>query len=540
LIYPLNWDYEFEILDKLRKVIVNNILLVFFTLAGMNAFAQQELPRNGYVEFFYPSGQISSAGTMREGKPDGYWVTYYATGIKKSEGKRTNFLLDSIWTFYNNKGDTLQKISYMFGKKNGYHVLYSYEKQKEGREYGIIKSRELYVNDKREGISYYYYDDGSLKSEVSYVSGKRQGLSKEYTREGIVHSLIYYHNGYLTDKEEINRTDDLGNKQGVWKEFYPDGKVKKEVDYRDGMLDGLYKEFNEKGNLVMVLKYADGQVIAEDIEDEETIEIRNEYDDRNRLVSSGPFRQNIPIGIHRKYDPQGNVIESRTYDNKGIMISEGIVDEEGKKQGPWKDYYPGGELKSNGQYKDNYRTGRWTFYRINGNTEQTGTYNLGRPHGLWEWYYEDGSILREEEFFNGREDGNLVEYSREGNIITQGDFIDGEREGKWYYRVGDHVEVGNYITGLRDGRWKYFYNDSTLKFDGYYIQGNPDGKHKLFYENGVLKEERYYVMGIKEKSWKKYDELGNLTMTISYKNDIESRINGVKVDLPSGPRTLIQ
>jgi hypothetical protein len=47
-------------------------------------------------------------------------------------------------------------------------------------------------------------------------------------------------------------------------------------------------------------------------------------------------------------------------------------------------------------------------------------------------------------------------------------------------------------------------------------------------------------MGIKEKSWKKYDEAGNLRMTISYKNDTEARVNGVKIDLPDGTRTLIQ
>jgi len=477
---------------------------------------------------------------MKDGQPDGYWKTYYVTGVIKSEGIRTNYLLDSIWIFYNNKGDTLQKISYMFGKKNGYHIIYSYENLKEGRDYGVIKSRELYVNDKKEGISYYYYEDGSLRTEMSFVSGKRQGLSKDYNREGMIQSLVYYHNGYLTDKEEINRIDNKRNKQVIWKEFYENGKVKKEEDFKDGMLEGLYKEFNLNGNLVIVLKYIGGQVVAEDIDEEESIEIRNVYDEQNRLIKSGPYRQNIPIGIHRSYNPGGAVKESVSYDNKGNIIAEGIIDEEGKKQGSWKDFFGGGKLKSQGQYKDNYRTGKWVFYRQTGKTEQTGTYNLGRPHGLWLWYYEDGSPLREEDFFNGREDGRLVEYSGNGHIITQGDYIDGEREGDWYYRVGGHVEVGNYITGLRDGRWKYFYNDSSLKFEGYYIQGNPDGKHKLYYENGNLKEERFYVMGIREKSWKKYDELGNLRMTITYKNDMESRVNGVKVDIPEGSRILIQ
>ena len=47
-------------------------------------------------------------------------------------------------------------------------------------------------------------------------------------------------------------------------------------------------------------------------------------------------------------------------------------------------------------------------------------------------------------------------------------------------------------------------------------------------------------MGIKEKNWKKYDGEGNLVMTITYKNDEEAKVNGVKVDLPEGTRILIQ
>ena len=93
---------------------------------------------------------------------------------------------------------------------------------------------------------------------------------------------------------------------------------------------------------------------------------------------------------------------------------------------------------------------------------------------------------------------------------------------------------------MKDGKWKHFYNSGELKYEGNYIQGNPDGKHKYFYSNNVLKEEQFYLMGIKEKHWQKYDEYGNLLITISYKNDKEVRINGVKVDLNESDIKLIK
>ena len=67
--------------------------------------------KNGYQIFKYPNGAVSSEGIMKDGKPEGFWKSYYVTGIKKSEGKRTNFLLDSIWIFYDQAGDTTEKIN---------------------------------------------------------------------------------------------------------------------------------------------------------------------------------------------------------------------------------------------------------------------------------------------------------------------------------------------------------------------------------------------------------------------------------------------
>ena len=107
-----------------------------------------------FVQYFYPNGQVSSEGIMRDGQPDGYWKTYYVTGVIKSEGKRTNYLLDSIWNFYSQTGELQQSISYQVGEKNGYSIRYSYDNPLRPGQATII-SRELYVNGKREGKSYY-------------------------------------------------------------------------------------------------------------------------------------------------------------------------------------------------------------------------------------------------------------------------------------------------------------------------------------------------------------------------------------------------
>jgi antitoxin component YwqK of YwqJK toxin-antitoxin module len=47
-------------------------------------------------------------------------------------------------------------------------------------------------------------------------------------------------------------------------------------------------------------------------------------------------------------------------------------------------------------------------------------------------------------------------------------------------------------------------------------------------------------MGIREKTWKKYNKDGTVIMTVSYKDDLEDRVNGIKVNLPERNVKLIR
>ena len=79
-----------------------------------------------------------------------------------------------------------------------------------------------------------------------------------------------------------------------------------------------------------------------------------------------------------------------------------------------------------------------------------------------------------------------------------------------------------------------------MRFKGTYVQGNPDGQITYFYENGRPREEQFYRMGIRQKTWKKYDEEGIQILAITYKDDVETSINGVKTDLPESDVRLIK
>lgn len=503
--------------------------IVLLALIPVLLSAQQNIQlQEGYQQFRYPNGNISSEGYIRNGKPDGYWKSYYVTGILKSEGKRTSFLLDSVWVFYDQAGDTTEKISYLLGKRNGYSLKYQKDPV-----YGLyVNTSELYAGDRKEGLARIFFPDGKVKQTVPYVDGRKDGLSREYDPEGNIISLLEYNNDFLISRVRINRSDASGLKQGEWLEFWPNGIVKTEKNYRDDLLHGYYKEYDDRGRLTVTLLYDNGKVTGTEIDNSAEIDIQNRYDDAGRLIYSGPFREGVPVGIHREYNADGIIKGSKIYNDNGVVISEGIVDAEGNRNGPWKDFSPGGVLVAEGNYTANRRTGAWKFYNAAGRLEQAGAYSNGRIDGTWRWYYPDGELLREEDYYQGKRDGSYTEYSRTGEVIASGSYADGERNGIWKVTTGDNTEEGEYLLGLRDGEWKSYYPDGRLRFRGDYRQGNPDGHHVLYYENGRPKEDRYYKNGFRTRTWKKYNELGEVFLTVTYRDDIETSINGVPVNLP--------
>jgi uncharacterized protein len=514
------------------KVIFIGFILFYAGVFSVWAQANKINP-DGYNVFYYENGKISSEGNMRQGKPDGYWKTYFTNGRIKSEGNRLNFELDSLWIFYNDQGDTLQKIDYKNGHKNGYTCNFEY-KNIGGKIAGGLVSKELFLNDNKQGISY-YYENGFLLKTIPYKDNRKQGLSKEYDKSGKVVGITEYNNDYIIYHEKINQVEKNGLKQGTWKEFHPNNRIFQELNYMNDSLSGYYKEFDVSGSLIKLLKYSHGQLVNDSLSgDYNPVKWKEDYYDNGQLKFRGSYKENIPVGVHKEYSKDGLAVSAREFNDDGQLTAEGMMDVNDRKQGTWKFYFETGELKSKGDYKDNLKTGEWIYYYISGQIEQRGKFVKDKPAGTWTRFYENGNKWCEENLKKGVEDGSLTEYNKEGIVILQGDYVEGEREGVWKLHNGDDSEEGSYQAGLQHGPWKGRYANGKLRYEMTFVQGVPDGKFKIFYDNGLPREEGFYTMGSREKTWNKYDMEGNLYLTITYKNDKEIKLNGVKIKLPKG------
>ncbi|MCD4698488.1 MAG: hypothetical protein K8S16_19855, partial [Bacteroidales bacterium] len=318
--------------------------LFLFLLPGLLLFAQEDIIPNGYNTFYYENGEVASEGTMRNGKPDGYWKTYYQNGILKSDGNRKDFLLDSIWTFYNDSGYVALQITYKKDKKNGIRRTF--------HENEIIE--ENFIDDVKQGFTYFYYSDKKLWKEINFVDGLEEGIGREYARnDGRVIKLIYHKKGFISDIENINRIDKTGMKQGKWKYFYDNWQVRLDGEYKNDLKHGYFKEYSRDGSLITTSKYIDG-ILQEDVAELAKLDIKREYYPSGNVKIVASYKEEVPEGIRREYSPDGEVVAGYIF-KQGDVIGEGIINEEGIKDGPWKEFYTNGALKSEGVYDQGKR-----------------------------------------------------------------------------------------------------------------------------------------------------------------------------------------
>lgn len=500
-----------------KKIIL--FFLVLFLSYSTVLVAQQDTTRpENYKIFYYENGNIASEGTMVDGKPEGYWKTYHENGILKSEGDRKNFVLDGPWKFYDETGKIILLVNYSAGIKSGPRITW--------RDQEIVS--ENFENDIRQGLTTYYYADSTIAKTIPFVDGREEGLAKEYADDGRVITLTTYKKGYIVSRERINRTDSEGRKQGAWKFFHDNGLVRMEGRYTNDEKDGYFKNYDKNGKLLETSKWVNG-VQQENVAELARLEVEKNYYPNGQVALVQTYKNGVPQGVRREYDKEGNLVAGAFYDN-GVMTGRGITLNNGVRNSAWEEFYVDGSKRAEGSYTDGLKTGSWNYYHPNGKLEQTGKYNnKGTPEGLWTWYYPSGSLLREENFLHGLPDGLFTEYYEDGSIVTEGEYMEGLEEGPWTYTYGDSREEGSYSYGRRNGVWKYFDTDGNLLFIGEFIDDNPHGKHIYYWDNGQVKDEINYVSGMKQGDWKKYNSDGTLLLIITYQNGIERKYDGVVI-----------
>jgi antitoxin component YwqK of YwqJK toxin-antitoxin module len=167
-------------------------------------------------EFFYENGIRCSAGSIVNGEMDGRWTWWFDNGTKKDEA-------------------TLQKGVYV-GTRSHW------------RKNGTIKQKEIITGpcygDCCDGMSLFYYENGTVQSEQSMKGGQLEG------------KYIYRYDNGQAKKQEYFRA---GIKQGTYQEWYRDGTKWVTGYFKDDKQDSAWTWFDSTGKASSVELFKAGK-----------------------------------------------------------------------------------------------------------------------------------------------------------------------------------------------------------------------------------------------------------------------------------------
>ena len=132
------------------------------------------------------------------------------------------------------------------------------------------KFSDKFLENIKSFVSYSYYDDRSVNSKTEYDFDKKNITMLTYGDGKILSKTIAKYKGSIQDEnmdidfyKNLTKTfikmkvKKVENGQEV-KTFYPSGKMKSVGVYKDNILNGNYKEYNEDGSLKKETFYKDG------------------------------------------------------------------------------------------------------------------------------------------------------------------------------------------------------------------------------------------------------------------------------------------
>ncbi|HTQ38103.1 MAG TPA: hypothetical protein VMJ32_03695 [Pirellulales bacterium] len=283
-----------------------------------------------------------------------------------SEG---NYYNHGLWTEWDEKGRLVGSGEYRYGKRQGRWLRWY------GQSEAPMFGGPLYKDFQPPFVGEATFEDGVLNGTWKIFDSKNRKVSE-----------WEFDHGERTGKS-------------VW--YYPTGQKHREVDYRQGEIDGEVLEWGPDYKLASREKYVDGRRLAE----------QDDY------YSPGQKRAEGWI-LYAKEVTKSN------YDFWNGVASTQVVGTEGANQ----------------------RHGLWTWWHKNGQKQMEGRYEADQPVGKFTWWYPNGQKQLEGEYLAGKQQGKFTWWHPTGQKQLEGSYVAGVLTGKWtrWNAEGHVVEVGDY------------------------------------------------------------------------------------------------
>ncbi len=402
---------------------------------------------------------------------------------------------------------------------------------KEGNLLTIIFS----INDENSLLYRYYDKDLNLAIDINCIDGKC--IQKGYYSDK---KLAYIKEGKLTEKLDV-----LAN--GKYTEYYKNGKIKIQGNYKEGRRNGEFKVYLKNGKGAGSVIYKDGKIIKSTLiktmkdnasfspisyvnYDLDTSYSIGKVDFPNKLLKTYYMydKNEVLNGDSIKYYEEGNIQSIVPYKNN---LVEGLVIR----------YYENGNIKEEVNYKNDKMNGEAKSYdengKLNGRTIFKDDIKLEedvyKENEILKNTFKNGELvkqdictlngtLKERRILNGDEmeystfypnrnvkqkiltkDKIIIKeqiYARNGNIMSNSFFSDGKPviELFEYYPDGKLFRKISTVNKMLNGDSIEYYPNGNIKEKAHFIDDKEEGEHFFYDKNGKLIKTEIYKNGVKQ------------------------------------------
>ena len=165
------------------------------------------------------------------------------------------------------------------------------------------------------------------------------------------------------------------------------------------------------------------------------------------------------------------------------------TDSKGRRQGLWTDFYPNGQKRYEGKFKNDKCTGEFKYYDEKGNLKATNVFDKTGTKATNKTYAPNGTMVATGTYLNQKKEGEWRYYSEEnGTLLLVEENHEGQPHGNstLYYETGVVMMERKFCKGLLEGHSKTYYPSGALKEEGDYRQGNKAGVWKAYNQDGDI------------------------------------------------------
>ena len=460
--------------------------------------------------------------------------------LEKIEGIKENLFSDDEFVFRLEDG-IVTEASRIIEKIHNTSVTQTFD------EKGNLLTIIFFITGDENSLLYRYYDkDLNLAIDINCIDGKC--IQKGYYSNK---ELAYIKEGKLTENLDV-----LAN--GKYTEYYKNGKIKIQGNYKEGRRNGEFKTFLKNSKSAGSVIYKDGKIIKSTL-------IKSMKDNASfSPISYVNYDLDTSYSIGKVDFPNKLLKTYYMYNKKGVLNGDSIkYYEEGNIQSivPYKNnlvegliirYYENGNIKEEVNYKNDKMNGEAKSYdengKLNGRTIFKDDIKLEeevhKENEILKNTFKNGEVvkqdicspngtLKERRVLNGNEmeystfyqNGNIKQkilakdkviikeqlYARNGNIMLNSFFsTDGKpiKEVFEYYPDGKLFRKISTMDEMANGDTLEYYPNGNIKKKAFFKNDKQEGEYTVYYESGVIMQKVLYKNGVRNGEAIAYYENG--------------------------------